>query len=129
MNITEPAKKCMHDMDRSDRSLENYVSEQGIAGWRCTACTAVWLPHIGRIPEAYEHKQIVPVYSKLSQADLNTVAELVSRMGFAPVIGALGDILTQSPQSKAAGQPKLSLRIGGALADAEEVDQEYPPAG
>ena len=51
VDISETAKKCIHDMDRPDRSLENYVSDKGIAGFRCTVCTAVWLPHIGRIED------------------------------------------------------------------------------
>lgn len=74
-------------------------------------------------------KQIKRYYSTLSQGDIDTIAEVVRRNGFMPVIAAVADILTQSPQRNASEQPALSFSLGGALASAQKVDRECPPVG
>lgn len=79
-------------------------------------------------PQGVDSMNIVPHYSSLPQSDMDTLAALVQRVGFGPVVEALGDILIQSPQSKVAGHPSLSFCLGGAMAAARAVDWECPPA-
>lgn len=76
-----------------------------------------------------ETTTITPHYSALEQGDVDSLAALVRRKGFGPVIAALGDILTQGPQARAQGQPTLSFCLGGAMAAAWTVDKNCPPAG
>lgn len=57
---------------------------------------------------------IVPHYSTLSQSDVDRIAQLIRHNGFMPILAAVADILTQSPQAKAS---------------AYKVDLEFPPAG
>lgn len=79
--------------------------------------------------KSMDTQQIDPYYSPLPQADIDMLAGLVRRTGFAPVLKTLADILIQSPQSNAAAQPTLSFSLGAAMAAAERVDSECPPAG
>lgn len=72
---------------------------------------------------------IVPHCSSLPQSDIDVLAALVERVGFGPVVEALGDILIQSPHSRVSGHPSLSFCLGGAVVAAWAVDWECPPAG
>lgn len=68
-----------------------------------------------------------PTYSSVSQADMDGLTELVLRVGYAPIVAALGDILTQDPKVGMDRAPELSLTLGMTLAAAQEVDRLYPP--
>ena len=68
-------------------------------------------------------------YSTLPKTDVDIIAKLIRRYGFTPVIAAVADTLTGSPQARASEQPQLSFSLGGALASAQRVDVEFPPAG
>ncbi len=74
-------------------------------------------------------RHIVPHYSTLSQADMDRVTALVRRVGFTPVLAALGDIVTQESTIGEAAAPELSLLLGQAMAAARELDRDCPPAG
>jgi hypothetical protein len=75
-----------------------------------------------------ETKKVEPYYSNLSQPDLDRVSELVGRVGYTPIIAALGDILTQSPKTETGGVAvaDLALALGMAMAKAQEVDRVNP---
>jgi len=68
-----------------------------------------------------------PHYSGLSQPDMDRLSELVTRVGYGPVIAALGDILTQASNLGMTKAPQLSLTLGMATAEARELDRMYPP--
>jgi hypothetical protein len=57
-----------------------------------------------------------PYYSSLSQADLDTLTELVVRKGYGEVLRALADILTQG-----INEPELSLALGLAAGTAKRL--------
>lgn len=68
-------------------------------------------------------------YTTLKQDDIDTLAKLVRRSGFAPVLAAIGDILTQSEARRSPNQPGLSFCLGGSIFAAWAVDRDFPPEG
>lgn len=69
---------------------------------------------------------IQPHYSPLSQDELNTLTQLVERLGWDALLAGLGDIVTQHPKFDRA--QSLSFALGVARARGRDVDKTGSPS-